>query len=188
MGNDFDFPDYLLNLTGKRRNNFDVLSYAGRRGGRHVWNCRCRCTLATEMVVAHTALLGNVVTSCGKAEAHGPPKRQLAQVLAAKEAHRIRAQEKKDLLLGRQTTTYLGKTMSPDGIPYGLDFRDLTGRTCGQLTVLKYVAFEPQPPQPPVRYWSCRCSCGGSTLGIPELRLLDGTYTDCGGCANSGQR
>ena len=180
-------PNSLRDLTGKQLNNWDVLSYAGRRSGRHFWNCRCRCIPSTEMIVAHTALLTGVVTSCGKAEGHSGKarmsrKRQLAQVLAAKEALRIRTREKEDRRLGRQTTTYMGKTRSPKGIPYGLDFRDLTGRTFGELTVLKYVAFEPNPPGPPARYWACRCSCGGLTLGNSETHLHDGTDTSCGWC------
>lgn len=53
----------MIDLTGRTFFNWEVLSFAGRRSGRSMWNCRCEC--GTERVVDGYSLRYHLSKSCG---------------------------------------------------------------------------------------------------------------------------
>lgn len=181
-------PEAILDFTGKRRCNWDVLSYAGKRSGRHVWNCRCTCSLKTEMIVAHVALMTEIIRSCGKsancrkAGDPGSLKKQQARQKryldnrAAQKRQRYLKLELKERKEGRPTNTFQGRHKSPAGLTYGIGFVDRTGDTHGALRVLRYTAYQSHNQQ---RWWMCRCRCG-KQLEVREVLLVLGAAQDCG--------
>ena len=53
----------LKNYIGKRFGHLTVLSYVGKRGGKHVWHCLCDCGNETD--VCQSSLQNGSVKSCG---------------------------------------------------------------------------------------------------------------------------
>jgi len=63
------------------------------------------------------------------------------------------------------------------------DFRDLSGRTFGRLTVIAYTERRYQASI----VWHCRCSCGVDTF-VPSPRLINGHTKSCGCLNHEAQR
>lgn len=71
--------------------------------------------------------------------------------------------------------------------PCHVNYKDLSGRTFGRLTVLKYVRIKSSG----TRHWAwlCQCKCGRTCLKMPHALLYSGV-TECGSCARktNGER
>lgn len=53
----------IKDWIGKSFGDLQVVSYDGKRGGKHYWRCRCRC--GSEAVVSQSNLQGGHTRSCG---------------------------------------------------------------------------------------------------------------------------
>ena len=67
------------------------------------------------------------------------------------------------------------------------NFKDLTGKTFGRLTVIKRVENLVQPSGQQKTQWLCRCECGNTTK-VTSSNLLRGHSTSCGCFAKESAR
>lgn len=65
MAKSFPIPTHqqFQDLTGRQFTRWQVVSYAGKRGPHHYWNCVCDC--GTEKAVAKNSLTAGKSLSCG---------------------------------------------------------------------------------------------------------------------------
>lgn len=80
MADTFPIPTHsrFQDLTGQKFTRWQVLSYAGYRGGHYHWNCVCDC--GTERTVTKNNLVRGVTLSCGCYQRERTSKTKIADL------------------------------------------------------------------------------------------------------------
>lgn len=182
-----------IDLTGQRFGKLVVIEKMPETQERYcLWRCRCDC--GGEILVNTKRLKRGTITNCGcipKTTAH---RGQIREDLTGRRFGRLvvlhPAENRRDRTCwvcrcdcGNQITTTAhelkaGKTTSCGclrGLASG-NFRDITGRKVGRLTVL--YPTEARDPKGSI-LWHCRCDCGNE-VDVSEDGLIHGNYKSCG--------
>lgn len=157
----------LNDITGKHFGDWEVLEYAGNM----MWKCKCSCGTIREVYGKH--LREGKSKSCGH---NGNPKKMDLTDMDFGEYHVLRYYGDKKWLC----QCSCGKIKAIDGYRLRNGFvtscghtnrlRDLSGRTFGNLKVVKYIGYGK---------YECKCKCG-NTVYVTSGNLLNDSTKSCG--------
>lgn len=178
-------------LTGQKYGSLTVESYAGKKGGRTAWNCRCDCGNTT--IVAGTHLKDGHTTSCGCQKYGYVKKEDLAgkqfgywTVLKFAGIDGKQTMWECKCVCGNIRKIRAGSLKSGNSRSCGCKKNELVrksgytphvtktvedkiGKRYGKLTVVSRLSHKPGKPV----YWKCKCDCGNE-------RIVDSYALNCG--------
>lgn len=179
--------NYPKDLSGMTFGNWEVLCYdfTNERG---ISYFKCKCSCGVEKSIARNNLISGDSTSCGHDSSKDKLVDMTGQQFGELTVLKYIKDEKKWLCQCSCGNTVLkrswdlrnnkGKTCGIKENHTSKKMIDLTGKTFGELTVIKYAGD---------RNWICRCSCG-NTIETQGARLRDGSKTSCGHTLNQVKR
>jgi len=174
-----------IDLTGKMFGRLTVIEFSGvEKCGNARWLCRCSC--GAKKVVDGSTLRRGLTKSCGcarkeaKVDFTGMTFGHLTVLRRQPGSHRRKAEWICRCICGRETmvssgdlSSYHTRSCGQCGAMSLLD--DLTGRTFGNVTVIKRASSS----NPDITRWLYRCVCGRERETYRQS-LIGGSTTSCG--------
>ena len=185
-------------LTGQTFGYLTVESYAGKKGKRTAWNCRCVCGNTT--IVTGTHLKTGHTTSCGCKHFDKSIEDLSGQqfgywtVIEHTGFKKGQTMWKCQCICGTIREVRAGALKSGKSSSCGCmnqvlfkergyirkgskKITDLTGQRFGRLTVISLMPHEKGEPV----FWKCKCDCGNERT-VNVVNLNNGTATQCLEC------
>ncbi len=188
-------PRPTRDLKGMKFGKLEVLEFDGYKEGKYhrqaYWKCRCDC--GNIKSVRASQLITNGVNSCGCAWFNNEEKQDIVGKKFGKLTAIKRVQRKgrhiyylfkcdcgNEKIISKEAVV-AGKTKSCGCLQHKTapNFKDLTGKRFGRLTVIKRADDYISPSGNHSTQWFCQCDCGNACI-IAASSLIHGITSSCG--------